>query len=459
MAGRAATGGRPYGIWVRGRASRPGEGLVGGGDEGGARLAPENQPVTDVHGCRSGVGAAPRGRPDAARRSRVALTLPFVVLLAACRDTAPAGPTPSAPASSVAAEVEAFPVKIAPRWAALFRVAYRGAFAEVTVRAPWQPEGEGLRYRLRPRGVPAPPAEPGLRDFEVPLRSVATTSTTELPALVRLGVAQTWVGHSEMDFVSSPALRTRITAGEVREIGSPTDLETLLALHPDALFADFLTRPELDRLALAEKAGTGILIVPGFLETSPLGRAEWLLLFSLFFGKEREAIAAFAEIEKGYLELRDQVAGVATRPRVFTGGPFQNVWHVPGGGSFAAHLLADAGADYVWKDERASGALPLDLEKVFERAEDADFWIYPSHWRSLREIAAVDARLTRFTAWQKGRVYAADLRLSASGGNDFWEEGAARPDLVLADLVAIFHPELLPRHRQIFHRRLEKEAP
>lgn len=203
---------------------------------------------------------------------------------------------PAAPAA--AASRVAFPVEIEPRWAELYRVSYHGAFAEVVVRAPWQQEGEGLRYRLRPRGTAAPPAEEGVRDFEVPLRSVATTSTTELPPLVALGVEGAWVGHSELDFVSAPVLRRRIESGEAREIGAPTELETLLALHPDALFADFLSRPELDRLALAEQAGTRVLIVPSFLEQAPLGRAEWLLLISMFFGREREALDIYTGIEQ-----------------------------------------------------------------------------------------------------------------------------------------------------------------
>lgn len=367
---------------------------------------------------------------------------------------APADPLPAAPSA------DAFPVRIAPRWAELYRVEYRPGFAEITVRAPWQPEGDGLRYRLRPRGAAAPPAEKGVRDFEVPLRSVVTTSTTELPALVALGVADTWVGHSELDFVSSPVLRRRIEDGAVRETGAPADLETLIALHPDALFADFLSAPELERLALVERAGTGVFLVPSFLEKAPLGRAEWVVLLSLFFGREREAIAYFDEVERGYLALRDRVAAAEVpRPTVFTGGPYQNVWHVPGGRSFVARLLADAGAAYVFSGEPTAGALPFDLEKVFVEAHDADWWIYPSHWRSLREIAAVDSRLSRFEAWEKGQVIAADLRLLPSKANDFWEQGAARPDLVLEDLVAIFHPELVPEHQPHFHRRLTATAP
>lgn len=389
--------------------------------------------------------------------------LSLVVLLVACgkEEPSPLHAQPSAAQEAVtSASADAFPIKIAPRWAKLFTVTYQGEFAEVSVRAPWQSEGSGLRYRLRQRGTPAPPAAEGVREVEVPLRTVATTSTTELPALLALGVEERWIGHSDPDFVSSPRLRALIEAGRVRRIGAPADLETLLVLAPDALFADFLTASELERLALVEKAGTAVLVVPSFLEQAPLGRAEWVLLLSMFLGREREAMTFFAGIEERYLDLRDRVARAAgPRPSVFTGGPYQNIWHVPGGQSFAARLLADAGAAYLWQDDSSTGVLPLDLEKVFERAHDADFWLYPSHWRSLREIAAVDIRLSRFAAWQRGQVIGNDLHLSPGGGNDFWEQGAARPDLVLEDLVAIFHPGLLPGATPHFHRRLAETAP
>ena len=383
--------------------------------------------------------------------------LGLALTLFACGPAETVGPPPAEtppPASS------SFPVQVAPRYAELFAVSYQGPYVIVEIWAPWQLEGQGLRYRLRRRGTAAPAAEEGVREVEVPLRRVATTSTTELPAFTLLGVAETWVGHSELDFVSSSRLRARIDAGLVREIGAPADRENLLILRADALFADFLTRPELDRLALVDQAGTTLLVVPGFLEKAPLGRAEWILLFSLFFGREREALAHFAEVERRYLALQERVDRESRyRPRVFTGGPYQNVWHVPGGRSFVARLLHDAGAAYLWPDDPSTGALALDLEAVFERAQDADYWLYPSHWRSLREIAAVDPRLAAFDAWKGGRVIAADLRLSPLGGNDFWEEGAARPDLVLEDLVAFFHPELLPGHALHFHRLLQESAP
>lgn len=355
-------------------------------------------------------------------------------------------------------ERDYFPHKVAPRHARRFAVEYHRHYAILSVTPPWSSPGaepaSTLRYVLRRCGTPDP-GLPGLASIEIPLRRVATTSTTELPHLVALEMEAAWVGHSEMDFVNAPTLRERVARGEVREIGAPPDIETTIALKPDVLFADFLARTELERLAVAEKAGIPVVMVPSFREASPLGRAEWLLFFGLFLDRPEQAEAKFGAIEITYLDLRQRVEAAALdRPTAYTGGPYQDVWHVPGGRSFVAQILDDAGARYLWADDPSTGALPLNLEAVLARALEGEVWLYPSAWASLEEIAAADRRLTELEAFREGQVWANDRRRNATGGNDFWEQGVTRPDLVLADLVAIFHPDLMPGYEQVFHRQL-----
>ena len=154
--------------------------------------------------------------------------------------------------------------------------------------------------------------------------------------------------------------------------------------------------------------------------------------------------------------LPTSVRSPTTRPQfaVFTGAPIGEVWHVPGGRSFFALLLADAGARYLWADDETTGSLPLHIESVYERALAADVWLHPSTMTSLAELRAFDERFAEVAAYRQGRVYNNDARRGPHGGNDYWETGTARPDLVLADLVEIFHPGLLGDHQLVFHRRL-----
>jgi iron complex transport system substrate-binding protein len=120
-----------------------------------------------------------------------------------------------------------------------------------------------------------------------------------------------------------------------------------------------------------------------------------------------------------------------------------------------AAYLADAGADYLWKDAPGNRALPLTLEAVFSRAGQADFWLLTEAVQNLEEISRSDSRFKLFNAYARGRVYNNNARVNARGGNDFWEDGVARPDEVLSDLVKIFHPDLVPGHEWIWYRKLE----
>ncbi len=355
--------------------------------------------------------------------------------------------------------VDYFPVKVSPRHARQFQVEYHRHYKLVTITEPWQDAEYGLRYLLVQCGTPRPEGYDDATTIEIPARTVITTSTTELPHIVRLGLVDRLLGHDEFDYVSSPEVRRRIDAGGMIEIGEAPaiNVELVLEAAPDLLLADSFGDPQVDLLGKLRDLGVPVALVPSFLETTALGRAEWLAYTALFFNRERRALAAFAEVEEGYLAIAEAVRAKVgeIRPTVFTGAPIGEIWHVPGGRSFFALLLADAGARYLWADDDSTGSLPLHLESVYERAVDADVWLHPSTMRSLDELRAFDERFAEVAAFQQGRVYNNDARRNSQGGNDYWETGTARPDLVLADLVEIFHPGLLGDHSLVFHRRLE----
>ncbi len=366
-----------------------------------------------------------------------------------------------------AADGDLFPAKVLPRYAQRFRVEYVANYKVVTVSTPWQGQsgtGQGAtpstaswQYLLVQCGTPRPPGYPDATVIEVPVKTVITTSSTELPHLDALGLVDRLVGHDEFDYVNSPAVRERIAAGHLIEVGSGAglDLERVIAASPGLLLADSLGTPEFSPLlSKLHELGIPVVLAPSFFETTPLGRAEWLLFTALFFNREDRAERLIAEVSARYQALAARGRSAEARPTVLTGGPQGDVWYVPGGQSYAALLLADAGADYLWADDPATGSLPLAVESVFARALAADFWVHPSSWRSLDEILSVDRRFAELASVQTGRVFSNDARRNPAGGNDYWETGTARPDLVLADLLHIFHPELLPDHQLVFHRRL-----
>ena len=147
-------------------------------------------------------------------------------------------------------------------------------------------------------------------------------------------------------------------------------------------------------------------------------------------------------------------ARVARKPTVVVGAPFGGTWWVPGGRSYMARLLADAGAAYPWAHDTTRGSLNLDLEAVLAKAGGAEVWINGGEWKDLSDARAQDDRFALFRAFREGNVWNNDRIRCADGGRDYFETGAARPDWVLADLIAILHPELLPGHAMHWYRRL-----
>ena len=349
--------------------------------------------------------------------------------------------------------VDYFPHKIVPRFAEIFSVEYERHFKIVHVHLP---DGDS-RIVLVQCGTPRPEGYDDATTFvDVPVRSIVTTSTTELPHLVELGVIDTLVGHDEFDYVSSPAVRRRIDAGAVAEVGETfrINVEIVLDLEPDLLLAAGLASKTSDAFDRLDDAGIAVVHVPSFLEASPLGRAEWILMTALFFNKENEASVFFDGVARRYEEWAAKGrARLADGPTVIASGPEGDTWYMPGGRSFMAQLIADAGGRYLWADNTSTGSIPLSLETVFERALDADVWLHPSRWGSLEEISQIDERFRALQAFRMGRIYSNGGRMNSTGGNDYWETGTARPDMVLKELVSIFHPDLAT-HQLGFHYRL-----
>jgi iron complex transport system substrate-binding protein len=128
---------------------------------------------------------------------------------------------------------------------------------------------------------------------------------------------------------------------------------------------------------------------------------------------------------------------------------------VPGGKSYTARAIQDAGGDYLWSENSNQGGIPLDIERVFLKAARADFWINPSGYRSMRALLSADQRFGKFSPVNNDKVYNNTRQVSPSGGNAIWESGIAHPDDVLADLIHIFHPDLMPDHEFVYYERLK----
>lgn len=355
-----------------------------------------------------------------------------------------------------------FPYRARIRYAKGFTLTYHDTYKEIQVLTPWQNAHVAFTYILVPRELSPPPHVPhGAMVIKVPVRRIALTSTTFVPFFPMLHIEQAVVGISGCKLITIPKVVEMIRQGKIAEIGlgnggmtRQLNMERLFALHPEVVMVYGTGISGYDLYPKLMEAGFKTVVDAGYMEPTPLGRAEWIKFIAAFFDKEALGERLFDQIAHRYEALAQKVRSVSHRPTVFCGSVFRGLWYIPGGDSWFAKLLADAGADYLWRDNRTRGVLPVSVETVVNRAREADFWLDPGVCRSLQELAATDSRYRVFRAFHSGRVYNNNAKIGPGGGNDFWQTAVTRPDLVLADLISIFHPKLVPSHRRIWYWRL-----
>ena len=346
----------------------------------------------------------------------------------------------------------------APSRGAGFSIEYGAGYKLVEVRRPWPGAVRGFRYLLYPRGAAKPKGIACDAAFALPLRRVATFSTTYIPPIVAIGEAASVVGVDAAGFVNSPEIRSRIAAGETVEVSRnwAPDIERLVSLDLDAIFAYGMGNQWDIHPKLAE-AGLPIIVSGEWNEPDPLARAEWIVFMAAFYDKEEVAKAYFGKVAAEYLRVKALAAATRERPAVLVNGPFQGTWSVSGGGSYMARFIADAGGSYLWADDAGTGGLTLSVEAVYARALKAEVWLNPNLTAvALGDLAALDPRFSSLPVAASGRVWNDNLRVGPGGGNDYFESAVLNPHEVLADLAEIFHPGLLPGRKMAYYRKLSR---
>lgn len=339
-----------------------------------------------------------------------------------------------------------------------FEIQKYSEFTRITVKNPWQKsEGESFTYILSSKTESVPDSLKEKTIIKTPVSRVIVFSTTHVGFIAALNKSSTIAGVSGSDFINDSIVRVSLEKKECLDIGfAPNiDFESILLLNPDLVFLYGLDASVTSLVKRLGDAGIQSVLVSEFLEDHPLGKAEWIKFFAAFYEMETLSDSIFTEVKNNYLQLMDSAAGFSERPRVLTGLPWKDTWYMSGGKSFAAKLIADAGGDFLWKDDLNTDFIPLDLESVFQKSVNAEIWINTGSAGNLQEIYSMDQRFQYIPAFQNGKVYNNNLMLNPSGGNDFWESGAVRPDKILSDLINIFHHQHFNKQKLYFYKRLE----
>ncbi len=351
-------------------------------------------------------------------------------------------------------KLETLPVK----YARGFTVDYYAGFKVITVRDVKDTSTVLAQYVLRPHGKPAPVDFKQATLLDMPVGQVICISTNHLAEMVQLNLIDSIAGVANTDLIYNSEVTDRVNRQVISNVGqNELNYEKIAELNPSfVLTSGHWDGGDKMKLKLNSLKILSVLNLD-YMEQEPLARAEWLKFMAAFYDREDVADSLFQEVEDNYVALKKMAGSVDAKPTVFTNLPFKEIWYMPCGDNYTARLIADAGGDFLWKNAKATNGLNLNLdyEAVYARAAHADFWLNTGFARTLNEIKSADKKNALFDAYKNGKVYNNNLRNTASGGFDFWESGVLHPDKVLADLIHILHPELLPNYQLYYYQPLQ----
>lgn len=355
----------------------------------------------------------------------------WVLLLSACGG--------GSKTSSLQAEGDTIRMK----YSFLLQIVKHADYTVVTIRNPWDTLKVLHTYLLADREKPLPEHLPEGTVVRTPLQKSVIYSSVHCSLWSELDELKGIGGVCGLEYIKLPQIQEGCRNGSIVNVGNSMnpDIERIIDLRPDAiLLSPFENSGGYGRVG---KLNIPIIECADYMETSALGRAEWMRLYGLLLGKEAQADSLFAGIEKEYLTLTQQVKSQnLKRPTVISEMKNSSAWYIPGGNSTMGRLYQDAGADYVFASLSNSGSVPLAFETVFDRGGNADIWLIKYNQpqdKTYSELERDYAPYARFKAFQDRKVYGCN-----TNHVPFYEESPFHPELLLKDLIKIFHPELLP---------------
>ncbi|MEZ3440462.1 ABC transporter substrate-binding protein [uncultured Alistipes sp.] len=324
----------------------------------------------------------------------------------------------------------------------------------VTVTNPWQgADSVTTRLFIARDGEQVPEGFDG-QLLEGDAQRIVAMSSTHIAMLDAIGEVDRVVGVSGIDYISNPDIQAR--RDRIGDVGYEGNInyELLLSLDPDLVLLYGVNGASAMEGKLKE-LGIPFMYVGDYLEESPLGKAEWLVALSEVVGCRSEGEKVFAEIPVRYNALIQRVAENALdAPSVMLNMPYGDSWFMPSAGSYAVRLIEDAGGDYIYKKNTGNASTPVDMEEAYLLASAADLWLNVGMASTLGEVKAACPKFADTRCFRNGYVYNNNARTNAAGGNDYFESGVVHPELVLRDLIKIFHPELVEEDF-VYYKRLK----
>lgn len=292
----------------------------------------------------------------------------------------------------------------------------------------------------------------------IPVKRMICMSTTHLAMITALGREDAIAGVSGGGFIYSKSLSEKVNSGLISDVGYETGLNTELIIRtaPDLVMMYGIGNESAGYVGKIKEIGIKVMFNADYLETDPVGKAEWIKLFGVLLGEEKKADSIFKSVSDSYDQIKDFVkANTAISPKVLLGLPFRDTWFISPGNSYISKLINDAGGNYLWQNTRSNVSMPYNLENVYVEALKADFWFNIGSVNSKKEISSFDRRLENIECFRKGNLYNNNKRVTSEGGNDYWESGTLNPHLILRDIASILHPGLFADNELFYYKKIE----
>ncbi|MDR1202372.1 MAG: ABC transporter substrate-binding protein [Tannerellaceae bacterium] len=317
------------------------------------------------------------------------------------------------------------------------------------------PSGESdivYKYALLERGTDKKGIPPDYEVIEIPVQKVICMTTLQISNFIKLNATAGIVGMTSTRFLFNEKINEQLKEKKTTKIGieGEFDTELILALNPDIILVSPFKRGGYETI---RNMDIPLISFLGYKESSPLGQAEWIKFTAMLLGLEEQANKQFEEIEKRYMELMALTESIEKKPTVMSGELHSGNWYVVGGDSYLAQLFRDAGATYFMQNDNESGGFYVDFETVYSQGANTDYWrIVNSHNEAFtyETLKQSDARYADFKAFKEKKLIYCNLR-----EKPFYENTPVEPEVVLADLIKIFHPSLLPEHTPVYYELLK----
>ena len=321
-------------------------------------------------------------------------------------------------------------------YAKLIRVWECDGFKKMEIRNPWDTTCLLQTYLLVDKTKEIPANCPGGVVVRVPLEKSAVFTTVHCSLIEELGAVNSISGICELEYITNPNIISLTQSGKIVDFGSSMspDIEKIITVSPDAiLLSPFNNSGGHGGL---DKLGIPIVECADYMESDPLGRAEWIKLYGMLFGKESEADSIFSKVTETYTQIEKEAQQeTGLHPSLLYGLDNGGSWFIPGGKSYMAKMFASAGANYIFGETTHSGAEPFAFETVYDKGCNADIWLILGTEVADKTYKDLQ-RFSNFKSYKEKRVYACNTTKTS-----FFDEIPFHPERLLKDLYVIFHSE------------------